>query len=127
MVRISIKSGIKYYALFDGCAKGNPGYSGIGYSVMNEKGTVIFERSLNIGIRTNNQAEFFALVCCLLDCKYNNISRLNVYGDSELVVKGVNGKYKIEDQKLKYYNLLAKYLSKSFEEFLIQHIPRSKN
>jgi ribonuclease HI len=81
---------------------------------MNEKGIVIFEKCLNMGIRTNNQSEFFALVCCLLDCKHNKITKLNVYGDSELVVKGMNELYNIKDEKLKYLNIVGKYLSKTF-------------
>lgn len=86
-----------YLAFFDGSSKGNPGISGAGYLLVNSKGDTIFKRSINLGHKTNNQAEFMSLLLCLLDCKANKIRKLEVFGDSELVVRGVTGQYNIRD------------------------------
>lgn len=86
-----------YFAFFDGSSKGNPGISGAGYLLVNNKGNTILKRSINLGYKTNNQAEFMSLLLCLLDCKANNIKKLKLFGDSQLVVKGMTGQYNISD------------------------------
>ena len=95
--QIRCQSNIDYIAFFDGCSKGNPGPAGIGYQVVSSRGSVVFQNCLNVGMRTNNEAEFLALVFCLLDCMHNNIKNLSVFGDSQLVVKGVTGEYNISE------------------------------
>lgn len=52
-------------------------------------GEVVLARNINFGYKTNNQAEYLALIFCLLDCKFNGIDKLHVTGDSELVINGL--------------------------------------
>lgn len=102
------KSNAAYYAFFDGASKNNPGPSGTGYLVTNSSGEKIFENAINIGTKTNNQAEFISFIFCLLDCLSNGIEKLTIFGDSELVVKGVKGKYNITNKNIKELNILAR-------------------
>ena len=79
---INIKSNVEYYGFFDGASRGNPGKSGAGYALLNISNQKIFTNSINLGTKTNNQAEFFSLVYLLLDCKQNRVTNLKVFGDS---------------------------------------------
>lgn len=95
------KSNAEYFAFFDGASKNNPGPSGAGYLVTNGTGEKVFENSINIGTQTNNQAEYISFIICLLDCLSNGIEKLTIFGDSEVVVKGVQGKYNISNKNIK--------------------------
>lgn len=86
----------------DGGARGNPGPGGIG-AVIIENGKVVNEISEYIGEVTNNQAEYRALIVALKWVKENikEITGIKCYLDSELVVKQLNGHYKLKNAGLK--------------------------
>lgn len=101
----------------DGGSRGNPGHAGIGVVIqINDKKIVHKEY---IGIATNNIAEYTAILWALTYCKDNKLDNLECYLDSELVVKQLNGEYKVKDQDLgkffiKIYNLRTGFKSCSF-------------
>lgn len=117
----------------DGGSRGNPGPAGIGVFVADEKGNTIKEYSGFIGIRTNNEAEYEAVILALQKIKAlfgkekSKNTELEIRMDSELVARQMNGIYKIENEKLiplfmKIWNLKMDFGGVSFK-----HIPREQN
>lgn len=84
------------------------------------------ERSRNTGM-TNNQAEYMGLVYVLERALGLGIRRVVAQGDSDLVVKQMQGRYKVRDTKLIPIYERAVKLAKSFDSFKIEHIPRKLN
>ncbi len=116
----------------DGGSRGNPGPSGIGVVIRDEKGMVISEHKKYIGETTNNQAEYKALILGLEEVgKISNIqypiSNLEVRMDSELIVRQMQGRYKIKDQGLKPLADIVLKLCKNFEKVEFCHVPRAQN
>jgi ribonuclease HI len=113
----------------DGGARGNPGPAGVGVVIIEANGR---EKKFNkfIGVKTNNQAEYEAVLYALeiVLAEYKELVKVDFYLDSELVVKQLNSEYKIKNQELgslliKIRNLIIKHdLETTFK-----HIPREKN
>lgn len=116
----------KYDIYVDGASQGNPGEAGIGV-VISHGDNVVKNISQYIGIATNNVAEYVALIYGLQEALMQNIKRLNVNTDSELLYKQLNGEYKVKDTTLKIFNSIAKHLLGGFEKAEITNIPREKN
>jgi ribonuclease HI len=112
---------------FDGCSKGNPGPSGIG-AVLYKNNIEYWTDSKYIGNkRTNNEAEYCALIMGLEEAINCNIKNLSVCGDSLLVINQVNGVYKV-----KHVNLIPLYekvmeLIKHFNCINFSHVYRNEN
>ena len=79
------------YANTDGASRGNPGESGIGIILRDERGTVVYSGSGYIGRTTNNAAEYQALLACLKKVLQLGCSKLVVRSDSELMVRQLRG------------------------------------
>ena len=123
-----------YLTIFtDGGARGNPGPAALGVVVKNSQGEKITEFGQLIGRATNNVAEYQAVVAALLWLKENqqiltDVTGIEFFLDSTLVVNQLNGKYKIKDLKLKNLIIKIKELEKNFsQKFFYHFIPRSKN
>jgi len=113
----------------DGGARGNPGPAGIGVVIVEQSGR---EKRLKkyIGIKTNNQAEYEALLYALkiIESDYKDINQVEIYLDSELVVKQMKGDYKIKNEKLGKLLIRARNLIISLDiEAKFYHIKREKN
>jgi ribonuclease HI len=89
------------YAHCDGGSRGNPGPSGYGAVITDENGNKIAELSEFLGIRTNNYAEYSGLLAVLAYAVENKHQSLKVVSDSELMVKQIQGKYKVNSPDLK--------------------------
>ena len=74
---------------FDGASRGNPGKAGAGALMINEEGKVVWEASRFLGEKTNNEAEYMALIMLLKAAKERGIRSLRVFGDSKLVVSQI--------------------------------------
>src|SRR5665647_3966992 len=85
----------------DGGSRGNPGPAGIGAILLTASGDVVEELADSIGTATNNVAEYQALLAGLELALDRGALRLDVFLDSELVVRQVNGQYKVKDAGLK--------------------------
>lgn len=116
----------------DGGARGNPGPSACAFVVF-DGGKIIETGSANLGVGTNNQAEYGGVILALewakKDLRFNskNLS-VNFFVDSELIAKQINGLYKVKDLTLK--SLCAKVkglLDEIPAKIIFQNIPRSKN
>lgn len=116
------------FAYTDGASRGNPGESGIGVILKDEQGNTITSQYGYIGRTTNNIAEYTALVTCLNLVKKIECKNLIVHSDSELMVRQLNGEYKVKDKDIKkYYQRVKKILEDFSVEFEIKHIPRDEN
>ena len=111
----------------DGGARGNPGPAGFGALIQDATGNVLAELSEFLGIRTNNYAEYSGLLASLQYALDHHHPRLRVVSDSELMVKQIQGKYKVNSPDLKPLWQEAKYRIAKLEAFEISHALRHKN
>jgi ribonuclease HI len=111
----------------DGGARGNPGPAGFGALIQDDHGTVIAELSEFLGIRTNNYAEYSGLLASLQYALDHHHPRLRVVSDSELMVKQIQGKYKVNSPDLKPLWQEARNRIAKLEAFEISHALRHKN
>ncbi|HPT08463.1 MAG TPA: ribonuclease HI family protein [bacterium] len=111
----------------DGGARGNPGPAGIGAVIYNNKKEKLVEISKYLGETTNNQAEYRALIIALKKAKDLGAKELDVFLDSELVVKQLNREYKVKNKDLAPLFLEVYNLSLNFSKITFTHIYREKN
>jgi ribonuclease HI len=111
----------------DGGARGNPGPAGIGARLLDASGDVVEELADSIGTATNNVAEYQALLAGLELALDHDVQRLDVFLDSELVVRQVNGQYKVKDAGLKPLHAQACLLLSRFLEVDVRHVRREQN
>jgi ribonuclease HI len=115
-------------AYTDGASRGNPGESGVGIVLKDELGNVIASQYGYIGIATNNIAEYTALAACLRLVQTTQCSQLVVHSDSELIVRQLNGLYKVKDAKLKkHFQKIQNIIVAAPFQFKIRHVPREEN
>ena len=115
---------IKIYT--DGAARGNPGPAGIGIVMIKDE-EVLQEISDYIGEATNNVAEYMALIRGLEEAIDMDIKRIDVFADSELMVKQMKGEYRVKNQGLIPLAIQAQSLIKQLTHFSITHIRREQN
>jgi ribonuclease HI len=115
------------YAHCDGGSRGNPGPSGYGAVITDEKGSKIAELSEFLGTRTNNYAEYSGLLAVLAYAIENKHPGLKVVSDSELMVKQIQGKYKVNSPDLKPLWQEARNRIAKLQSFEITHALRHKN
>lgn len=115
------------HAHCDGGSRGNPGPSGFGAVITDAKGQTLAELSDFLGVRTNNYAEYSGLLAVLQWVLENDYTRVKVVSDSELMVKQVQGKYKVNSPDLKPLWQQARDRIAQLESFEIAHALRHKN
>ena len=120
----SAKAPLEIY--IDGASRGNPGRSGIGVLMRDIDGGV-HEIKRDIGIATNNEAEYEALITALQSAKELKKNNLKIYTDSSLLANQINGNWRVRDYKIAALWKCAKELMAEFEEVEIKHIPRELN
>ena len=111
----------------DGGSRGNPGPSGYGAVVENPSGRTVARLSEFLGIQTNNFAEYSGLLGVLRWAIQNGAPRLRVVSDSELMVKQMQGKYKVSSPAIRPLYDEAKKLVRQIEGFEIRHTLRAGN
>jgi ribonuclease HI len=111
----------------DGGARGNPGPAAFAYVIQRDGGPAI-EQAGCMGKATNNQAEYTALIRALEHAERIGTNHpLCIHSDSELLVKQMNGEYRVKDEGLKPLYEQARRLASRFGSVSISHIPRAKN
>ena len=111
----------------DGASRGNPGPAAIGITVKNEKLRLLASISKTIGVATNNQAEYRALIAGLEKAIQLGAREVVVNSDSELLVKQLQGHYRVKNAELKSLYLEVVKLAYSLPVFRIEAIPREQN
>ena len=119
---------VKRVVIFtDGVAEPNPGPAAIGATIKDEQGKLITSISQPIGRATNNQAEYRAVIAALESAISLGASQVDMYSDSELVVRQINGRYRVKNASLKPLYQKVKQLQNQLEGFTITHVPREQN
>jgi ribonuclease HI len=111
----------------DGASRGNPGPGAIGAIVLGERDEELARISQSIGLTTNNQAEYKAVIAAIKTASKFNAAEAILYLDSQLVVNQLIGKYKIKNTSLQSLYAEAIKQIKGFKKLTIVHIPREKN
>lgn len=111
----------------DGGARGNPGTAGAGIVLRGEDGGAILEAGYYLGHQTNNVAEYTALVKALEAAKRAGASQLLIHSDSELLVKQINGEYRVRNPALKDLFDDAFSRLRGFEKWQVRHVRREQN
>jgi ribonuclease HI len=111
----------------DGASRGNPGPASIGVIIKDESDLTIAEISRHIGIATNNQVEYLAIIAGLEKAISLGYKNAIVKADSELVVMQINGLYKIRNTNLRPLYQKVVQLTGSLENVLLTYIPREQN
>ncbi|MCK5212264.1 ribonuclease HI family protein [Candidatus Parcubacteria bacterium] len=111
----------------DGGARGNPGPAGIGAIIFDDKRNLIAEISEYLGVATNNQAEYKAVVAAIKKAKELNAEEIQFYLDSQLVVEQLNGNYKVKNKDLQPLFVSIYNDSLNFKKVAYNHVPREQN
>jgi ribonuclease HI len=117
----------EWLLMVDGAARGNPGDAGCGAVILDRNGTVVKELSRYLGHATNNVAEYEGLLMGLEALLRLGRKRIRVQSDSQLLVRQLNGEYRVKDEKLKALFQKAMSLLRQFEAYRILHVPRELN
>jgi ribonuclease HI len=108
----------------DGGSRNNPGDAAIGVLVTDQEGDIIYKHGEYIGKKTNNQAEYIALIKALEKAKNYFGNKLSCFSDSQLMIRQLNGEYKVKNIKIKKLFLKVKNLEKKFQEVRYFHVNR---
>ena len=112
---------------FDGASRGNPGRAGAGIWITDGEGRKVSEVSRYLGHKTNNQAEYWALLLGLREAKRLGRKSLHIFTDSELVERQIKGIYRVRDLDLKALHRAVLQNLKTFSSVEIESIPREEN
>lgn len=119
-------SGVSAVGWIDGGSRGNPGPAGCGIVIeLSDGGRET--HTLFLGTTTNNVAEYAALLALLERAAALGVTRLEAHSDSELLVKQLNGEYRVKASHLQPLWLRAAELRRGFTRFAISHVPRAAN
>jgi ribonuclease HI len=111
----------------DGGARGNPGPAALGVVIQDSQGNIIARIREYLGVTTNNQAEYQALIVGLEHAAKLHAKQVSCFMDSELVVRQLTGKYRIRDKKLQVRAKRVLELALKFRKVDFHHVPRTKN
>jgi phosphoribosylglycinamide formyltransferase-1 len=111
----------------DGGSRGNPGPAAAGFILTDPAGTKLQAKAFFLGNTTNNVAEYAAIVKALEAARQISVKQLTVFSDSELLVKQINGQYKVKNEQIRPLFRQAVNLLDKFQNWKVQHITRDKN
>ena len=116
-----------HVANIDGASRGNPGPAAYAVVVRDPNGNVVLELGKRLGRDTNNVAEYYALLAALDYATGNGIKALRIRSDSELLVRQMQGRYKVKSPDLKPLHERALKMSRQLQYFTIEHVRRELN
>lgn len=111
----------------DGAARGNPGPGGVGVVIEQPDGQIVARGKKALGVLTNNQAEYLALIHGLRAIVRYHPRRVEVRMDSDLVVKQMRGQYRVKHEDLQPLYQEAKRLAAALPDVTFTHVPREQN
>ncbi len=115
---------MELFVYSDGGSRGNPGKAGIGIVISKPDGTILYEHKKYIGIKTNNQAEYTALISALRIAGDYGAESVSCFLDSELVVRQLIGEYRVRNKNILPLFAKVRELEKGFKEISYSHVPR---
>jgi ribonuclease HI len=116
-----------HIANIDGASRGNPGPAAYAVVIRDPAGQVVLELAKRMGRETNNVAEYYALIAALDYATSQGIGALRIRSDSELLVRQIEGRYKVKSADLKPLYERASKLARQMAYFAIEHVPREQN
>jgi ribonuclease HI len=116
-----------HVANIDGASRGNPGPAAYAVVIRDAEGKLVLELAKKFGRDTNNVAEYYALLAALDYATTHGIAALRVRSDSELLVRQMQGRYKVKSSDLKPLHERASILSRQLKYFAIEHVRREQN
>lgn len=116
-----------YMSFTDGGSRSNPGPAAIGAVLYDPSGSVVEEISEFIGIASNNVAEYKALIAVLQSATKHGVQRISCHLDSELLVRQLNGQYKVKSEDMKPLFMEVLRLSRNFSTIRYIHVRREQN
>jgi ribonuclease HI len=111
----------------DGGARGNPGPAALGVVVRDADGGMVESRGETIGVATNNVAEYRALLLGIELAAAHGATEVELIGDSELIVRQVQGRYKVKNAAMKELHAEVKAALAGFDAWKIRHVRREQN
>jgi ribonuclease HI len=111
----------------DGAARGNPGPAGAGAVLMDTSGHVVDRLGRYLGVQTNNYAEYMGLLLGLKRARELGARDVEVFADSELMIRQLDGRYQVKSPTLRPLYEEAKALLKGFPRVKLVHVPRELN
>jgi len=111
----------------DGGSRGNPGQAGAGVVIAGADGAALYEAGLYIGKATNNVAEYHALVAALEAAAKLGVGEIDLYSDSQLLVRQMLGEYRVKNTGLRPYYQQASALASKFDRCDFHHVRREEN
>ena len=111
----------------DGGARGNPGPAAVGVVVRDPDGEILVERAERIGRTTNNVAEYRALLLGIATAREIGGTELDLVGDSELIVRQIEGRYKVKDATMRELHAEATRELSQLEGWSIRHVKQAEN
>lgn len=118
---------MKLVLYFDGGSRGNPGPAGAGVAISDAQGQPVYEAGFYLGRMTNNMAEYGGLLKGLEEVSRRGAKEVAIFADSELVVRQLNGDYRVKNEKLlPLYEAAIQHLRR-LERWIIRHVPREQN
>jgi ribonuclease HI len=111
----------------DGAARGNPGLSGAGAVLVEPSGQVVDRIGKFLGVQTNNYAEYMGLLIGLRRAKDLGVREIEVFADSELMIRQLGGRYQVKSATLRPLYEEAVKLLNDFSRVKLVHVPREMN
>jgi len=111
----------------DGGSRGNPGPAGAGVVIRDAEGKTLFKEGFFIGEATNNVAEYEGILRGLVAAGEIGGTKLDIFCDSDLLVKQINGQYRVKNAHLKLYYRQVMDLISQFEQVTVKHVYRDDN
>jgi formyltetrahydrofolate-dependent phosphoribosylglycinamide formyltransferase len=117
----------KIIAHIDGGSRGNPGPAAAGFTLTDEKGKQLMAKAVFLGRATNNVAEYTGLLKALDAAARIGARQLTVFSDSELLVRQINGQYRVKSDLIKPLFEQAVSLLAQFSIWKVRHVRRQMN
>lgn len=123
------RSGDTLIVYADGASRGNPGPAATGWLVLDAQGRLVGEGGMTLGERTNNEAEYEAVleVARWIESTHGRDFHLLIRSDSELLIRQLRGEWKVKDSELRQLAMRAMNTLLFFTTFELSHVPRAEN
>ncbi len=122
-----MEENVQLVLYIDGASRGNPGRAGAGIWITNPSGEKLLEVSRYLGQKTNNEAEYWALLLGLREARQLGGKSIRIFTDSELIERQVKGLYRVKKNNLQELHQRVTQHLKEFSSFRIESIPREQN
>jgi len=116
-----------HIAHVDGASRGNPGPAAYAVVMRDPEGHVVLKLAKKIGRETNNVAEYYGLLAALDFAATQGIRKLRIRSDAQLLVRQMQGRYKVKSAHLQPLHERARKLARQLDYFAIEHVPREMN